>query len=75
MQFSAIIRFIVKTYLKSAFTNDLKRKCFFFRKMFIVADLVSLIDITHIYKICDKVDQKFKFLCKPIGCEEQEGAE
>ena len=42
MQFSAIVnRFIVKIYLNSAFTNDLKRKEFF-RKMFIVADLVSL---------------------------------
>ena len=28
--------------LNSTFTNDLKRKHFFFRKMFIVADLVSL---------------------------------
>ena len=44
MQFSAIVnRFIVETYLNSAFTNDLKRKGFF-RKMFIVADLVSLSD-------------------------------
>ena len=43
MQFSAIVnRFIVKTYLNSAFTNDLKRKYFFFRKMYIVADLVSV---------------------------------
>ena len=43
MQFSAIVnRFIVKTFLNSTFTNDLKRK-YFFRKMFIVADLVSLI--------------------------------
>ena len=42
MQFSAIVnRFIVKTYLNSAFTNDLKRKLNF-RKMFVVADLVSL---------------------------------
>ena len=42
MQFSAIVnRFIVKTELNSAFTNDLKRKDFF-RKMFVVADLVSL---------------------------------
>ena len=42
MQFSAIVnRFIVKTYLYSAFTNDLKRKEIF-QKMFIVADLVSL---------------------------------
>ena len=38
MQFSAIVnRFIVKTYLNSAFTNDLKEKKSF-RKMFIVAD-------------------------------------
>ena len=30
MQFSAIVnRFMVKTYLNSAFTNDLKRKYFF----------------------------------------------
>ena len=44
MQFSAIEnRFIVKTYLNSAFTNDLKRKeTKNFRKKFIVADLVSL---------------------------------
>ena len=42
MQFSAIVnRFIVKTKLNVAFTNGLKRKDFF-RKMFIVADLVSL---------------------------------
>ena len=42
MQFSAIVhRFIVKKQLNSTFTNDLKRKDFF-RKMFIVADLVSL---------------------------------
>ena len=45
MQFSAIVnRFIVKTYLHSAFTNDLKRKEIF-RKKFIVADLVSLTKI------------------------------
>ena len=43
MQFSAIVnRFIVKTKLNSAFTNDLKKKNKIFRKMFIVADLVSL---------------------------------
>ena len=42
MQFSAIVnRFILKNYLNSAFTNDLKRK-YFFPKMFIVADLGSL---------------------------------
>ena len=42
MQFSAVLNmFIVKTYLNSIFTNDLKRK-YFFRKMFIVTDLVSL---------------------------------
>ena len=34
-----------------------------------------VIDITHIDKICDYVGQKFKFLCKLIGCEAQEGAE
>ena len=42
VQFSAIVnRFIVKTKLNSTFTNDLKtnKKN---RKMFIVADLVSL---------------------------------
>ena len=50
MQFSAIVnRFIVKTLLNSAFTNDLKRKDFFFGKMFIVADLVSLIKL-HLRK-------------------------
>ena len=43
--------------------------------MFIVADLVSLIDITHIDNYVIKFGQKFKFLCKPIGCEAQEGAE
>ena len=43
MQFSAAEnRFIVKTKLNSTFTNDLKRKYFFFRKMFIVTDLVTL---------------------------------
>ena len=42
VQFSAIVnRFIVKTYLNSTFTNDLKRKKKD-RKMFIVTDLVSL---------------------------------
>ena len=42
MQFSAIVnRFIVKTLLNSACTNDLKRKKKF-RKMFIVEKLVSL---------------------------------
>ena len=39
MQFSAIVN-----RFNSAFTNDLKRKYFFFLKMFIVADLVSLTD-------------------------------
>ena len=43
MQFSAIVnRFIVKTELNSIFTNDFLKKDFIFRKMFIVADLVSL---------------------------------
>ena len=42
MQLSAVLNiFIVKTELNSIFTNDLKRK-FFFRKMFTVTDLVSL---------------------------------
>ena len=42
MWFSAVVnRFIVKTSLNSAFTNDLNRKDFF-RKIFIVADLVTL---------------------------------
>ena len=42
MQFSAILnRFIVKTYLNSTFTNDLKKNQKN-RKMIIVADLVSL---------------------------------
>ena len=42
MQFLAIVhRFIVKIQLNSTFTNDLKRKEYF-RKIFIVADLVSL---------------------------------
>ena len=34
--------------------------------------MIYLIDITHIDKICDLVDQKFKFLCKLIGCEAQD---
>ena len=43
VQFSGIVnRFIVKTLLNFTFTNDLKRKYKNFRKMFIVADLVSL---------------------------------
>ena len=37
--------------------------------------MIYLIDISNIDKICDKVGQKFKFLCKMIGCEAQEGAE
>ena len=42
MQFSAELTiFIVKTYLNSIFTSDLKRKLNF-SKMFIVTDLVSL---------------------------------
>ena len=42
MQFSTIVnRFSVKISLNSAYTNDLKRKEFFW-KMFIVADLASL---------------------------------
>ena len=28
---------------------------------------------TNIDKLCDEVGQKFKFLCKLIGCEAQEG--
>ena len=45
LQFSAVLTiFIVKiNLLNSIFTNDLKRK-YFFRKMFIAADLVSLTD-------------------------------
>ena len=43
MQFSAAeIRFIVTTYFNSTFTNDLKRKYFFFRKMFIVTEYAAL---------------------------------
>ena len=43
MQFSAVeIRFIVTTYLYSTFTNDLKRKYFFFRKNFIVTEYAAL---------------------------------
>ena len=45
MQFLAIVnRFIVKTLLNSAFTNDLKRNENI-SKMFIIADLVSLTDV------------------------------
>ena len=41
MQFLAVLNmFIMKTYLNSIFKNDLKKN--FFRKMFIVTDLVSL---------------------------------
>ena len=32
-------------------------------------------DPTHIDKICDNFGQNFKFLCKLIDCEAQEGAE
>ena len=32
-------------------------------------------DITNIDKVCDKVGQNIKFLCKLIGCETQEGVE
>ena len=47
-QFSAVLTIIiVKIYLNSIFTNDLKRK-YFFRKMFIVKDLVSLRQSWHI---------------------------
>ena len=43
MQFSAVeIRFIVTIYLYSTFANDLKRKYFFFRKMFIVTEYAAL---------------------------------
>ena len=42
MQFSAVLNmFIVKTYLNSIFTNDLKR-IFFFRKMFKVTEYAAL---------------------------------
>ena len=37
--------------------------------------LIYLIDITNIDKLFDYVGQKFKFLCKLIGCEAREGAE
>ena len=37
--------------------------------------MIYLIDITNIDIICDQVGQKFKFLCKLIGCEAQAGAE
>ena len=53
VQFSAVVnRFILKTLLNSTFTNDLKRKLKKNRKMFIVADLVSL-KINDTYKISD----------------------
>ena len=53
MQFSAIVnRFIVKTLLNSTLTNDLKKKKKN-RKMFIVADLVSLnIYIIYLFAHC-----------------------
>ena len=37
--------------------------------------MIYLIDITNIDKIYDYVCQKFKFLCKLIGCEVQGEAE
>ena len=37
--------------------------------------MMYLIDITDVDKICDSVGQKLKFLCKLIGCKQQEGAE
>ena len=37
--------------------------------------MIYLIDITNIYKICKNLAKKIKFLCNPIGCEVQEGAE
>ena len=37
--------------------------------------MTYLIDNTHIYKLCDNFDERFKFLCKLIGCEAHEGAE
>ena len=37
--------------------------------------MIYLIDITKIDKICDSVGEKFKFLCRLIGCEAQEGVE
>ena len=40
-----------------------------------IFSMIYLIDITYIDKICDYVCQKFKFLCKLIGCEVQDGAE
>ena len=43
MQCSAVLNiFIVTTYLNSTFTNDLKIKYFFFRKMFIVTEYAAL---------------------------------
>ena len=37
--------------------------------------MIYLIYITNIDKICDLVGKTFKFLCKLICCEAQEGAE
>ena len=37
--------------------------------------MIYLIDITNINTMCDLAGQKFKFLCKLIGCEAQKGAE
>ena len=54
MQFSAVLNiFIVKTLLNSICTNDSKRKYFFFRKMFIVTDQVSLNDTGIIGRITE----------------------
>ena len=40
-----------------------------------IYSMIYLIDITNIDKIYDYVCQKFKFLCKLIGCEVQDEAE
>ena len=37
--------------------------------------IIYLKDISNIDKICDYVGEKFKFLCKLIGCIAQDGAE
>ena len=49
MQFSSVLNiFIVKTWSNSTFTNDLKKKKKFFRKMFIVTEYAALIKYCHI---------------------------
>ena len=51
------------------------RKCFFGEAGILTTSRIYFMIITHIDKNVIKLAQQFKFLCKPIGCEVQEGAE